>query len=381
MANVEKTMEKIVALAKARGFVYPGSEIYGGLANTWDYGPLGSRLKNAIKDGRSVEELAEISKMDAFFLYKIENIVEFEKQVTKEALEDEKFLLKAKKLGFSNFTLAKLAGIQEEDVKALLDKFDIKPSYKMVDTCAGEFNAQTPYFYSSYHGENASRLTDKKKIIVLGAGPIRIGQGVEFDYSTVHAVMTIRKAGYEAIIINNNPETVSTDYTTADKLYFEPLTPEDVMNIIEFEKPEGVIASLGGQTAINLAQPLTDRGVKIIGTDCAAIDRAEDRNAFENLLNELNKLLNKEHKQILKMEQNNKEEVNNNDDTIFNEDLTDYNTWLPTIEKLNIDCPKYNHFYEMTFKNNTLYTAGGMHASAGMTMDYPGTVQVLKDNI
>ena len=131
-------------------------------------------------------------------------------------------------------------------------------------------------------------LTKKKKIIVLGAGPIRIGQGVEFDYSTVHAVMTIKNAGYEAIIINNNPETVSTDYTTADKLYFEPLTPEDVMNIIEFEKPEGVIASLGGQTAINLAQPLTDRGVKIIGTDCAAIDKAEDRNAFENLLNELN---------------------------------------------------------------------------------------------
>ncbi len=155
----------------------------------------------------------------------------------------------------------------------------------MVDTC--HTAAYIPYFYSSYTGENASVLTSKKKIVVLGAGPIRIGQGVEFDYSTVHAVTTIKNSGYEAIIINNNPETVSTDYTTADKLYFEPLTPEDVMNIIEFEKPEGVVASLGGQTAINLAQPLTDRGVKIIGTDCAAIDRAEDRNAFEHLLNEL----------------------------------------------------------------------------------------------
>jgi carbamoyl-phosphate synthase large subunit len=144
------------------------------------------------------------------------------------------------------------------------------------------------YLYSSYTGENASRLTDKKKIVVLGAGPIRIGQGVEFDYSTVHAVQTIKRAGYEAIIINNNPETVSTDYTTADKLYFEPLTPEDVMAIIDFEKPEGVIASLGGQTAINLAQPLMDRGVKIIGTDCEAIDRAENRDSFERILEELN---------------------------------------------------------------------------------------------
>ncbi|MBQ4625428.1 MAG: carbamoyl-phosphate synthase large subunit, partial [Clostridia bacterium] len=157
--------------------------------------------------------------------------------------------------------------------------------FKMVDTC--HTNAYIPYFYSSYHGENASRLTDKKKIVVLGAGPIRIGQGVEFDYSTVHAVTTIKRSGYEAIIINNNPETVSTDYTTADKLYFEPLTPEDVMNIIEFEKPEGVIASLGGQTAINLAEPLRDRGVKIIGTDCDAIARAEDRDLFEKVMREL----------------------------------------------------------------------------------------------
>ena len=155
----------------------------------------------------------------------------------------------------------------------------------MVDTLhTGEYIA---YLYSSYQGKNDSRISDKKKIVVLGAGPIRIGQGVEFDYSTVHAALTIRRAGYEAIIINNNPETVSTDYTTADKLYFEPLTPEDVMAIIDYEKPLGVVASLGGQTAINLAQPLMDRGVKIIGTDCEAIERAENRDSFEKILLDL----------------------------------------------------------------------------------------------
>ena len=188
-------------------------------------------------------------------------------------------------MGFGDKFISQLWGWKEIDVYNLRKENNFFPVYRMVDTC--HTGAYIPYFYSSYTGENASIHTNRKKIVVLGAGPIRIGQGVEFDYSTVHAVMTIKKAGYEAIIINNNPETVSTDYTTADKLYFEPLTTEDVMNIIEFEKPDGVIASLGGQTAINLAQPLFDRGVKIIGTDCAAIDKAEDRNAFENLLNEL----------------------------------------------------------------------------------------------
>ena len=154
----------------------------------------------------------------------------------------------------------------------------------MIDTCASEFESYVPYFYSTYEDENESIVSDKKKIIVLGSGPIRIGQGVEFDYSTVHAVRTIHELGYEAIVINNNPETVSTDYTTADKLYFEPLTVEDIMNIIDLEKPEGVITTLGGQTAVNLAEPLTRRGVKIIGTDCEAIFRAEDRDAFENVL-------------------------------------------------------------------------------------------------
>lgn len=193
-------------------------------------------------------------------------------------------LKEAKKTGFSDKYLAKLWNMTELEVYNLRRENNIDPVFRMVDTC--HTNAYIPYFYSSYHGENISVLTDKK-IVVLGAGPIRIGQDVEFDYSTVHAVNTIHKAGYEAIIINNDPETVSTDYTTADKLYFESLTPEDVMNIIELEKPEGVIASLGGQTAINLAQPLVDWGVKIIGTDCAAIDRAENRNAFEKLLLEL----------------------------------------------------------------------------------------------
>mgnify|MGYP002232493064 CR=1 FL=1 len=160
-------------------------------------------------------------------------------------------------------------------------------SIKLIDTCASEFESYVPYFYSTYEDENESIVEDRKKIIVLGSGPIRIGQGVEFDYSTVHAVKTIKEAGYEAIIINNNPETVSTDYTTSDKLYFEPLCVEDVMNVIEMEKPDGIIASLGGQTAINLANPLQERGVKLIGTDCAAIEKAENRDAFEKLLSEL----------------------------------------------------------------------------------------------
>ena len=234
--------------------------------------------------GVSVEKIHEITQITPYFLQTFQSIVNMEKAL--QASQDAETLTAAKKMGFCDKYIARLWNCSEADVYNRRKELNLFPVFKMVDTC--HTGAYIPYFYSSYTGTNVSRLTDKKKIVVLGAGPIRIGQGVEFDYSTVHAVMTIRNAGYEAIIINNNPETVSTDYTTADKLYFEPLTPEDVMNIIEFEKPEGVIASLGGQTAINLAQPLSDRGVKIIGTDCAAIDRAEDRNAFENLLNELN---------------------------------------------------------------------------------------------
>ena len=235
--------------------------------------------------GVSVEKIYELTQITPYFLNAIKNIVDME-ETLKLHVGDAEWLRKAKVMGFSDKYIARLWKETELDVFNLRKVNNIFPAFRMVDTC--HTGAYIPYFYSSYTGNNDSRLTNKKKIVVLGAGPIRIGQGVEFDYSTVHAVMTIRKAGYEAIIINNNPETVSTDYTTADKLYFEPLTPEDVMNIIEFEKPEGVIASLGGQTAINLAQPLHDRGVKIIGTDCDAIDRAEDRDKFEQLLSELN---------------------------------------------------------------------------------------------
>ncbi len=234
--------------------------------------------------GATVQQIHEITKITPFFLEAIENIIKMERAL-KENPKDLETLRAAKKMGFSDKYIARLWECDELDVYAIRKENNLFPVFKMVDTC--HTNAYIPYFYSSYTGENASRLTDKKKIVVLGAGPIRIGQGVEFDYSTVHAVSTIKNSGYEAIIINNNPETVSTDYTTADKLYFEPLTPEDVMNIIEFEKPEGVIASLGGQTAINLAEPLMRRGVKIIGTDCDAIDRAENRDRFEKILREL----------------------------------------------------------------------------------------------
>ena len=235
--------------------------------------------------GVSVERLHEITQITPFFLEAIKRIVDMEETLKAHPFDLET-LTAAKKMGFSDKYAARMWKCTEIDVFNFRKEHKLFPVFRMVDTC--HTGAYIPYFYSSYTGENSSVLTDKKKIVVLGAGPIRIGQGVEFDYSTVHAVTTIKNSGYEAIIINNNPETVSTDYTTADKLYFEPLTPEDVMNIIEFEKPEGVIASLGGQTAINLAEPLRDRGVKIIGTDCDAIERAENRDSFEKILQSLN---------------------------------------------------------------------------------------------
>ncbi len=242
-------------------------------------------IAELIYHGVSIEKLYEVTQITPFFLEAIKRIVEME-ETLKVNVRNVETLIAAKKMGFSDKYIARMWNCTELEVYHFRKENNVYPVFKMVDTC--HTGAYIPYFYSSYTGENASRLTEKKKIVVLGAGPIRIGQGVEFDYSTVHAVTTIKNSGYEAIIINNNPETVSTDYTTADKLYFEPLTPEDVMNIIDFEKPVGVIASLGGQTAINLAQPLFDRGVKIIGTDCQAIDRAEDRHAFEALLRKLN---------------------------------------------------------------------------------------------
>ena len=242
-------------------------------------------IAELLRKGETVETVANVTQITPYFLEAVERIVAMERRIA-DNKNDISIFKEAKKMGFSDKYIAKLWGVSEVDVWNFRKTNSVFPVYRMVDTC--HTGAYIPYFYSSYQGENASVLTDKKKIVVLGAGPIRIGQGVEFDYSTVHAVTTIKQSGYEAIIINNNPETVSTDYTTADKLYFEPLTPEDVMNIIEFEKPEGVIASLGGQTAINLAEPLMKRGVKIIGTDCAAIERAENRDSFEKILKELN---------------------------------------------------------------------------------------------
>ncbi|PWM66185.1 MAG: carbamoyl-phosphate synthase large subunit [Eubacteriales Family XIII. Incertae Sedis bacterium] len=237
-----------------------------------------------LRNGVSADKIYEVTMITPYFIESIKKIVDFE-EVVKAHKGDSAVLKDAKTMGFSDAFIAKLWGVTELEVFEMRKRDNLFPVYKMVDTC--HTGAYIPYFYSTYGKENNSILSDKKKIIVLGAGPIRIGQGVEFDYSTVHAVTTIKNSGYEAIIINNNPETVSTDYTTADKLYFEPLTTEDVMNIIEFEKPDGVIASLGGQTAINLAEPLMKRGVKIIGTDCEAIERAENRDAFEKVLKEL----------------------------------------------------------------------------------------------
>ena len=259
-------------------------------------------MLNYIKDGTDdrIYAIAELlrrktdigmicnaTKIDMLFLEKIKNIVKTENKL-REHIGDTDTLYTAKKLGFSDEFIGKLWGMTGEEIYKIREKRGMFPVYKMIDTCASEFESYIPYFYSTYEDENESMVSDKKKIIVLGSGPIRIGQGVEFDYSTVHAVTTIKKSGYEAIIINNNPETVSTDYTCSDKLYFEPLCTEDVMNIIHLEKPIGVIASLGGQTAINLAESLKNRGVKIIGTDCEAIDRAENRDLFEKVLKELN---------------------------------------------------------------------------------------------
>ena len=230
--------------------------------------------------------ICSITGIDMFFLDKIKHIVDFEKELEPVIITPE-LLREAKRLGFSDAYIGELWHLTEDEVYALRKKYGILPVYKMIDTCAGEFDSYVPYFYSTYETENESIVSDKEKVIVLGSGPIRIGQGVEFDYSTVHAIRAIKAAGYEAIVINNNPETVSTDYTTADKLYFEPLTVEEVCNIVELEKPIGVICSLGGQTAINLAAPLARRGVNIIGTDCEAINRAEDRYAFEEVISNL----------------------------------------------------------------------------------------------
>ncbi|MDD7280522.1 MAG: carbamoyl-phosphate synthase large subunit, partial [Erysipelotrichaceae bacterium] len=239
-----------------------------------------------IRDGYDLESIHNLTKIDYFFLWHIQNIIDLEKEC-KDHKGDIDVLRKIKKAGFSDSYISKVWNMNESDLYNLRKENGIVPVFKMVDTCACEFSSATPYFYSTYEQENESICSDRKKIIVLGSGPIRIGQGVEFDYATVHCVETLRKEGYEAIVINNNPETVSTDFSISDKLYFEPLTTEDVMHIVELEKPLGVIVQFGGQTAINLADSLEKHGVKILGTSLESIDWAEDRHEFEKMLKKL----------------------------------------------------------------------------------------------
>ena len=245
------------------------------------------QIYSAIKDGMPIDEIRELTNIDNFFLYKIKNIVDFENDVSLDKLDDEYYLRKAKQMGCSNKRLAELSGQTEEYIRNLLSRYNIKQSYKMVDTCAAEFEAKTPYYYSSYDIGNELTSTNKKKVVILGAGPIRIGQGIEFDYCCVHSSLALKEEGIETILINNNPETVSTDYDISDKLFFEPLTFEDVMGVINQEKPDGVIVQFGGQTSINLAVPLANAGVKILGTPYESIDRVEDRELFADLLEKL----------------------------------------------------------------------------------------------
>ncbi len=240
-------------------------------------------LYEALRRGYSTEQLHELTKIDRFFLSKLARIWQQEETLQHEPLSKER-LIETKRLGFSDKMIARITNETVETVTSLRNDWGIRPVYKMVDTCAAEFASETPYFYGTYEVENEAVKTDKPSILVLGSGPIRIGQGVEFDYATVHSIQTIRDAGYEAIIINNNPETVSTDFSISDRLYFEPLTTEDVLEVIRNEQPLGVIVQFGGQTAINLAASLETEGVQILGTSLEDIDRAEDRKAFEATL-------------------------------------------------------------------------------------------------
>lgn len=243
-------------------------------------------LAEALRRGITIDEIQAITKIDIFFLDKLYNIVQMEQQLQQG--EKPVVLQEAKRLGFADRTIAAVRKTTDEDIARLRKEQGLKPVYKMVDTCAAEFEATTPYYYSTYESEDEVTPTTDRKVLVLGSGPIRIGQGVEFDYCSVHSVWALREMGIESIIINNNPETVSTDFDTSDRLYFEPLTPEDVLNIIEKEQPEGVIVQFGGQTAINLAGPLAKTGVKILGTAVEDIDAAEDRERFDQLLTTLN---------------------------------------------------------------------------------------------
>ena len=296
MKATGRTMEE--SLLKAMRSLETGvCHIYHKKFDDWSDAQLLEYIKDAtddrlyaiaqlIRNGIDLVLIYDNTKIDMFFLEKFKNIVEFEREVKAHPMDVET-LRDAKRMGFSDKFIGQLWGISQYDVYRLREKNGVFPVYKMIDTCASEFSSYVPYFYSTYEDENESVVSDKEKIVVLGSGPIRIGQGVEFDYSTVHAIWSIREAGYEAIIINNNPETVSTDYTTSDKLYFEPLMVEDVMNVIHLEKPKAIVVSLGGQTAINLAEPLAQLGVPIIGTDTQAIKNAEDRGCFEKIMEEL----------------------------------------------------------------------------------------------
>ncbi|WP_085992450.1 carbamoyl-phosphate synthase large subunit [Oceanobacillus senegalensis] len=258
-------------------------------------------LAEAFRRGMTVDEIFDITKIDRFFLNKIQGLVYLENEIAKQPFSAE-VMRKAKELGISDSQIARLWNVSVEEIYAYRMQEAITPVYKMVDTCAAEFESETPYFYSTFEDENESIVSEHKKILVLGSGPIRIGQGIEFDYATVHSVLAIKEMGYEAIIMNNNPETVSTDFSISDKLYFEPLTLEDVMHVVNLEKPEGVIVQFGGQTAINLAAGLERRGVKILGTSLESIDRAEDRDKFEELLDELD-LLRPKGKAVRKLNQ------------------------------------------------------------------------------
>lgn len=242
-------------------------------------------IAEAIRKGISFEEIHKITKIDIWFISKIANIVRIENRLSSEIL-DEELLKEAKRLEFPDSLIAKLSNKSEEDIKTLRHRLDIRAVYKMVDTCAGEFKAQTPYFYSCYGGSNEAKRSDRKKVLVLGSGPIRIGQGIEFDFCSVHSTWEFKRLGYETVIINNNPETVSTDFDIADKLYFEPLTPEDVESIVDIEKPDGAVVQFGGQTAIKLTQSLMKMGVPILGTDAKDVDAAEDRELFDEILEE-----------------------------------------------------------------------------------------------
>ncbi len=249
------------------------------------------QIRNAFKLGASVEEIADISKVDPWFLYQIQDIVMLEGAIRKKALSqlDEPFMREIKRYGFSDYQIAYLVqdDVTEEEVRAMRKSLGVKPSYQVVDTCAGEFPAQTPYFYSSYESNTESEISEKEKIVILGSGPNRIGQGIEFDYSCVHGVLAAKEMGYEAIMINCNPETVSTDFDVADKLYFEPVYLERVMDVIEHEKPKGVIVQLGGQTALKLSGDFDRLGIPIIGTTFDSMDLAEDRSRFSDILKEL----------------------------------------------------------------------------------------------